>query len=118
MEPLFPSLLFLGPFFAPLIVRVGLAIVFLWDAKQLSRDSMQGKVHTVWAVLLGILFAIGLFTQAAAIAGIIYIFVSLFSERGSFFKQKPLALLAFTMLLVLLISGAGFNPFPFGDLPY
>lgn len=119
MEPLIPELLFIGPFFAPLIIRVGLAVIFLWDTQRLAKGSTREKVHAAWSLILTVLFGIGLFTQAAAIAGIVYVVVALFfKDDGSLFKQKPTAILAIVMLLTLIVTGAGYTPFPFGDLPY
>jgi len=120
MEPLFPDLLFLGPFFAPLIIRVGLVLFFFWEAYTLSRGNTREKARAVWALILTLLFAIGLFTQLAAIAGIVYAIVILFfsKETASMLKNKSTVLLAIAMLAVLIITGAGYTPFPFGDLPY
>ena len=119
MEPLFPALLFIGPFFAPLIIRIGLTLILLWDAQRLAKGGTREKVHAAWSLLLAILFGVGLFVQAAAIAGAVYVLVMLFvkSDR-SLFKQKSTVLLALFMFLSLIVTGAGFTPFPFADLPY
>lgn len=119
MEPLFPDLLFLGPYFAPLVIRIGLALIFLWEAKKLWGDSMRQKAHSAWALVLGLLFAIGLFTQLAGPIGIIYIVVTnALKKTESLFAHKGLVLLAIFALLSLVITGAGYTPFPFADLPY
>lgn len=119
MEPLFPALLFLGTFFAPLIIRIGLALIFLWDAIRLAKGGTREKAQAIVALILAILVGVGSFTQGIAIVGIVYIFVMLFtrSER-SVFTQKTTVLLTFFMLLSLIVTGAGYTPFPFGDLPY
>ena len=119
MEPLFPDLLFLGPYFAPLIIRIGIAIVFLWEAKKLWGASMHQKAHAAWALLLGLLFAVGLFTQLLGPIGIIYIVVTnVVNKEESLFTQKGLVLLMVFALLSLVVTGAGYTPFPFADLPY
>jgi uncharacterized membrane protein YphA (DoxX/SURF4 family) len=120
MEPLFRDLLFLGPFFAPLIIRLGVALLFLWEAYRLSKGGTHEKIRGSWSLLLTLLFAVGLFTQLAAISGIIYTVIILFfsKETKSLLKTKSTALLLVMMLLALIITGAGYTPFPFGDLPY
>lgn len=119
MEPLFPALLFIGPFFAPLLIRIGLTLVFLWDAHRLAKGGTRSKVHAAWSLLLAVLLGVGIFTQAAAIAGVIYMAVMLFTRNEkSLFRHKATVLLAFFMLLTLVVTGAGYTPFPFADLPY
>lgn len=121
MESLFPELLFLGPFFAPLIIRLGLALFFLSDGIALiKKNGVREKARGAWSLLLTALFAVGLFTQLAAISGVIYIGIILFfsKETGSALKMKTVALLVLFMLLTLIITGAGYTPFPFADVPY
>ena len=121
MESLFPGILFLGPFFAPFIVRMGLALFFLWDGVVLVKNSdVREKARGAWSLLLTILLGVGLFTQLAAISGIIYtaIIVFLSKETGSRLKKKETALLAVFMLAALIIAGAGYTFFPFADVPY
>ena len=119
MEPLFPDLLFLGPYFAPLVIRIGVALVFLWEAKKLWGGDVRQKAHSVWALLMGLLFAGGILVQLVAPIGIIYIIVtSVLKKTDSLFTQKGLVLLMVFALLALVITGAGYSPFPFSDLPY
>lgn len=119
MEPLFPDLLFLGPYFSPLIIRAGIALVFLWEAKRLWGEGARDKAHSVWALAMGLLFAGGLFIQLAGPIGIVYIVVtSVLKKTNSLFAQKGLVLLMVFALLSLVVTGAGYSPFPFSDLPY
>lgn len=121
MEPLFPDLLFLGPFFAPLVIRIGLTLLFIAEAMRLLKaTNVREKVRGIWSLVLVLFLGVGLFTQLAAIAGIVYVFVVLFAakESGSLLKNKTTAFLTIIMLFSLVITGAGYTPFPFADLPY
>jgi hypothetical protein len=121
MEPLFSSLLFLGPFFAPLIIRVGLTIVFVWEAKRLaSSASLFTRVRALYALVLAILLGVGFLTQLGALLGMGYILFSSVTraKSQSLFNVTPTSILAFVMLFTLLLTGAGYTPFPFGDVPY
>lgn len=119
MAPLFPDLLFLGPYFAPLVIRLGVALVFIWEAKRLWGGSAPQKAHSLWALVLGLLFAVGLLIQLAAPVAIVYMVVmGVLKKTDSLFTQKGLVLLMVFTLLSLVITGAGYTPFPFADLPY
>lgn len=119
MESLFPHLLFLGPFFGPLILRIAIALIFAWDAWIFSKGALDMKLHALWALVLALLFVVGLFTQLAALAGIVYALVAVrMKKERSVFAHTPTVILTIATLLTLVITGAGYTPFPFGDLPY
>ncbi len=87
METLFPQILFLGPQFAPVILRIGAAIGFALFAHNLYRERAYlaagpflfgvkpGKlfawIAVVVASLLTLALAAGMYTQGAAILGFI-----------------------------------------------
>lgn len=115
MEALFPELFFLS-FFAPLILRVGVGLVFLCDAISLSKGVTRDKMRAAWSLLLAILFVVGFITQLAAIAGIIYVLMMFFSKHPtSNFGKRSTVVLAVFILLSLIITGAGALAV---DLPY
>lgn len=116
MESLFPSLLFLGPYFTPFLLRVGVALLFLHEAHTLQKGDTHSKVRAAWALVLALCLGAGFITQLAAIAGIVYAVVAVVTKAPhSHLKTKTTALLAVVILLSLIISGAGAFAF---DLPY
>ena len=107
MESLLPELFFLS-FFAPLILRVGVGLLFLWEAHSLPKESARNKGLSAWALLIAVLIGVGFLTQLAAIIGIIYTGIAIFSKniQSKLFKKET-ALLVVFMLVSLIITGAG-----------
>ncbi len=112
MESLFPALLTFS-FFAPLLLRIGVAAVFFgiaqssWKARKLEGSAVG---------VLGILFLVGAFTQAAAVASLLYLGWSLMRENGpNTLKPKTIVLFLTLALLSLLLTGPGAIAF---DKPY
>ena len=114
MESFFPELFFLS-FFAPLIIRVAVALVFFFDARQLWGVETKSKTSSISLVILGLLIGVGAFTQLAVIVAAGHVlYLSATSER-SVFKNKLLTFLSLSILWSLLLTGSGGLAF---DLPY
>lgn len=115
MESVFPQLFFLS-FFAPLILRVSVGLLFLYDAKSFWQSETKKPLLAATGGIIGVLLIAGAWTQVAALAGIAYaIFVWFRKENSSVFSKKSIVLLASAILLSLLTTGAGAFAF---DLPY
>jgi uncharacterized membrane protein YphA (DoxX/SURF4 family) len=113
MESVFPGLFFLS-YFAPVIVRVALGLVFLYEARELWKQNQ--KPFAGAALILGVLVGCGLFTQPAAIVGGIYVVGAYMRMKtSSVFGNAVTAFLSMAILLLLLVSGPGGLAF---DLPY
>jgi uncharacterized membrane protein YphA (DoxX/SURF4 family) len=132
MLSLFPQLLFLAPL-ATTLIRVAAGLMFVFIAWRMisTRDEISatkviiiGHVRPwmVWlsaaiTIVVGILLVVGLWTQAAAIVGML---ISLKHGLGvrSYSDILPLAgsgyFLLFVICFALLFSGAGAYAF---DLP-
>ena len=114
MESVLPQLFFLS-FFAPLILRVALGAVLLYDARGLSRSQKENKVFALGWLILGLAILAGFLTQAAAIVAILHIGYLYLKNKESVFKNPIVSVLAIAILLTLLITGPGGLAF---DLPY
>jgi uncharacterized membrane protein YphA (DoxX/SURF4 family) len=134
METLFPQILFLGPMFAPFILRIGVAIAFALTAHTFYQHRAElasmpypiiGKpgIGLAWfaavaTAILALFLATGFETQATAIIGCAGAIKCWF-----FAKQQPTLFSAgrltyFLIALVclsLIITGAGAFAF---DKPY
>ncbi len=116
MHPLsiFPQLLFLG-LIAPLLLRVtvGLFILSLgWE-----NYKKPSKWTTIFYAVSGILLVLGLYTQIAALVGIIIIKTDFWiNKKTRMFSKNEMILyvMAVIILLSLLFTGPGFLAF---DLP-
>src|SRR3989344_7805658 len=99
MESVFPDLFYLS-YFAILIVRVAVALVFLYEAKSLWRGGAKplGGI----ALIIGLLLGIGLFTQIAAIVGGAFVIFALSKNVPSVFKNKVAAFITGAILILLL----------------
>lgn len=114
MESIFPGLFFLG-FFAPIVIRVAVAVLFLFDARALWKSSKK-KYLAIVSGVCGLLIAIGLFTQVAVIAaGVQAILLFMRAKNESVFGTRATLLLTLAILLFLLVTGPGGLAF---DLPY
>lgn len=113
MLSLFPELLFLTPLSA-VVIRVAVACAFGYIAtKRLSAPSVMRAFGAVEG-LIAVLFFIGLYTQAAAILGIVLAFIHICVPR---FRILPLStvLLLVVMCLSLLVTGPGPFTFSIGE---
>ena len=114
MESLFPELFFLS-FLAPIVLRAAVGVLFLYDA----RIFWKNKKHKMFAFasgVLGVLIAVGLFTQIAVIAaGVQAILDYNRAKTESLFGNRATLLLTLAILVFLLVNGAGGLAF---DLPY
>jgi hypothetical protein len=114
MESLLPGLFFLAHL-APVILRVALAALFIYDAKQIW-DSRRRRIFAGGLGLVGVLIGIGLFTQAAVIAGgVMAVVAHAQLKERSLFANLPTLILTLATLAFLLVTGAGGLAF---DLPY
>ncbi|MFQ5540725.1 MAG: hypothetical protein ACE5F4_00540 [Candidatus Paceibacteria bacterium] len=120
MESLFPNLLFLGPFFGPLVLRVAIGVNFFMHAHAMWKlGTRRSKILAAKEAFFGILLALGVLTQLVAILGILVVLL-----RGTWLgKDAPKQswaenVLAVGILITLAFTGAGYSPFPFSDLPY
>jgi uncharacterized membrane protein YphA (DoxX/SURF4 family) len=115
MENLFPALLTYS-FFAPTVLRIFVALLFMSDAKK------YWKAHDRWwladgiALVIGVFIFVGYATQLFALFGIGYLaFVYLKRDRDSVFLDRYASFLALAILVSLLLTGAGALAF---DLPF
>lgn len=117
MNAVFPEILFLGPYFAPLVLRAALAIVFLLHARALWRlATVKSKPLSGVEAALGFLLAAGLYTQLVAIAGIlVVIFRTNFLGKSVQKETSGEMLATLGALGALILLGAGAFAF---DLPY
>lgn len=113
MLSLFPQILFLAPFSA-FLIRIALAIVFMYSAWNLLRqsDTLSRGTSIVEIVVAASLIA-GIWTQAAALAGLVIIGIHFFTPRLRTVALGT-ALLSLVLCLSLLVTGAGAFAF---DLP-
>jgi hypothetical protein len=113
MLSLFPELLFLAPF-SGLLMRIALGFVFgvvAWE--RMRNDKMSLKILGCVDALLAVFFIIGLYAQAAALAGFICTLVWLFVPA---WRPLPLSTTALVNILALSLLVTGPGPFAF-DLP-
>ena len=111
MLSLFPTLLSYSQV-APLVIRVLLGIIFLFWCYQTFRKPSTGQQKILAGIegVVGILFVIGMFVQAAALVASIYFIVRLI-ERAH--KKALLTdgvnyyLILLVLALSLLVTGAG-----------
>jgi len=120
MHPLsiFPGL-FNFEIFAPLLLRVAIAIFLLWLGT--SRYKKEYKWSSVLYFLSGLLVFLGLYTQPAAILAIVMLKLDFYMDfyRGQRLSPVPkekyiMYGIAITILLSLLLTGPGAFAF---DLP-
>lgn len=111
---IFPDLLtfsMVGPF----LVRFGIALFVLY----LGRERLQ-KPYSFVAVLYfacGVLLLVGLYTQIAALLGIVILKLEFYGKQNGIFSDMPMFFLytiSILSLLSLLFTGPGFLAF---DLP-
>lgn len=115
MESLFPYILFLGPYAAPIVIRVAIAAVFLYDGWAMWKSNVKWP-SVVWFIF-GILIGVGFLTQLVVILAAAHIILLSFIMKGSssVFKSNITAILALAMLISLFVTGPGGLAF---DLPY
>lgn len=116
METLFPSF-FTFSYFAPLILRLAVALVFFEAARGTWKTrGIAARTATAFSGILGIMLFVGLFTQLAALLGIAKILALTYQKKvPSIFHSKTFALLAIAILISLMLTGAGGLAM---DLPY
>lgn len=120
MESIFPDILFLGPYFGPMILRTAVAVYFLLYAYSFFRQkTMRSRMLAFNEAVIGILLMLGILTQLVTLVGIF----ALVMRKVVLGAQAPKqgwaeTILVIGVLLALVITGAGFSPFPFSDLPY
>ena len=115
MLSLFPEILFLSPF-APLIIRVALALLMLYDGYVLlGRSQTQARVAALCSFIVAALFFVGAWTQLAAILFAVAFLVYLIFPYGpgTSMPRSTIAL-AIVMALTLVLTGPGAYAF---DLP-
>jgi len=117
MQTLFPDILFLGPFFAPALLRITVGLYFLLHALLLwKRAGKKERVLSGEEGALALLLLAGVFTQLVAVFGIAtMLFRDVWLGEKTFTKHWQEKILAIGMLLALIITGAGAFAF---DLPY
>ncbi|MEK7613360.1 MAG: hypothetical protein AAB439_00580 [Patescibacteria group bacterium] len=117
MNAIFPDLLFLGPYFAPVLLRAGIGLYFLFHAYGMwMLKTQKSKLLAIKELAFALFFAAGLLTQLVAVFGILVVFL-----RGMWlgvdapkegWREK---ILAISILATLVLTGAGAIAF---DLPY
>lgn len=114
MESFFPELFFLS-YLAPVILRAALAVLFLFDARKLLKTGKK-KYLGIASALVGLLIAVGLFTQLAVIAAaLVALYAFQRAKQESVFGTRATILLTLAILIFLFIAGPGGVAF---DLPY
>ncbi len=111
---IFPDLLTFS-MVAPLLLRLAVAMFMLYLSRQRLRE--KNVLVAVPAMVVGILVFLGLYTQVAAILGILVISSDYMLNKGSVYLSTERTLLygvVKIILLSLLFTGAGFLAF---DLP-
>ena len=114
MHPLslFPHL-FSYPFLAYFLLRISVAWIIISVA--LSRFRKVYKGLAILEGLAGLLILVGLYTQGALIAGIIFLIAEIFLDRATLSSnQKKLYYLTLIVAFSLLFLGPGSFAF---DLP-
>ncbi len=110
MFAIFPNILFLAPL-APLIIRVALAVVFVYCAWQHMKTRSllaSALIETIIATAL----AAGAWTQPAALLALFVLGTMLLQSSRPL--ARPTLFLALVMCLSLILTGAGALAF---DLP-
>lgn len=116
MHPLsiFPQLFFLS-LIAPLLLRLGVGILLILLGKERHKKTYNWSVFIY--IISGVLLVLGLYTQLAAIVGILVIGFDLYMDRKSgtvSMDRKILCVITIVILLSLLFTGPGLFAF---DLP-
>lgn len=107
LELVFPGLVTYA-FFVPFLLRVFLAGVFLLDARKYWDKKERWWIPDGVALVAAVFLLAGYATQLAALIGIGYLaFVYYKKDHDSVFNSRPLAFLAFAVLVSILITGAG-----------
>ena len=139
----FPDLLVLG-FFAPLILRVSVGLLFLWMSyehifkrRKAITESVQANLpgpsflkphfgtltpYMIWAIgavelVVGVALTVGYLTQVASLLGIVLVLKKLYFKKhysDIALLSVPTYLLLLAIFLSLLLTGAGALAF---DLP-
>ncbi|MBV9349147.1 MAG: hypothetical protein JO026_00150 [Patescibacteria group bacterium] len=118
MEALFPALLTYS-FFAPLVLRIGMAVVFFAEARAQWKKERPHYIASTVSLVVGLFLFFGSLTQGAALAGLVYLAVVMAKkDPSSAFSGKIGLLLSAIVLLSLLLTGPGFPLFPSADKPY
>jgi uncharacterized membrane protein YphA (DoxX/SURF4 family) len=114
MESFFPDIFFLS-FFAPVLLRLPLAFVMLYDARHMWDAEQKNRASAIALLIMAVLIGIGLFTQLAAIIAATHMTYLSFKSEKSVFRNRLLLLLGLTILLSIFVTGPGGLAF---DLPY
>ncbi len=117
MNAIFPDLLFLGPYFAPVALRLALALYFLFHAYSMwALGTQKAKLLAGKEALFGVLILAGFLTQLIALFGILVVLLRGLwlgaSAPKETWREK---IIASGALLALTLLGAGAFAF---DLPY
>lgn len=117
MSPLFPDILFLGPYFAPPVLRIGIALYFLLHALALWKaGGKRGQLLAGKEAVFGLLLAAGFFVQLVAALGILVVLLrGMWLQKDAAKEPWHEKLLAIAVLAALVISGGGAFAI---DLPY
>lgn len=109
MLSLFPSL-FDYSLYAPLLIRLTLGVIFLYQSRTKLRGRKKTKLIGTLEVVGALLLIIGLFTQAVALIFSIMLVLFLFhkmSRRSLFSDGVNYYFLMLVLCLSLLVTGAG-----------
>lgn len=109
VNAIFPDILFLGPFFAPVILRVGVALFFLISAREhWLLGTKKNKLLGAKKAVLALFFLAGFLTQLVALVGILVVllesaWLKTESKKGGWEARVVVV----ASLLALVIAGAG-----------
>ena len=113
MLSVFPEVLFLSPL-APFLIRAALGILFAHSAwNHIQKTDTAPRILAVFEAALGVVLALGAWTQPAALAAAAVAIVWL-ARPDIRTTAASTALLALVMSLSLIVTGAGAYAF---DLP-
>jgi len=116
MHPIFPDLLFLGPYFAPAALRLGVALYFLLHAFSMWKlGTKKSQLLSGKEAVFGLLIAAGFLTQLVALLGILVVLLRSFWLKGETSEPWHEKLLAALALAALAMTGPGAFAV---DLPY
>jgi len=108
MLSLFPALLSFS-FFAPLLLRIGAGLAFLIVGNRRMRDPVSPGPKYLIALewLIGALLIVGLFTQGAALVGILLILALKMFKQETYGGNTLAGTLLLFVCFSLLATGAG-----------
>jgi len=112
--PVFPDLLILFGFLAPIILRLAIGVWLVYVVYRHLSKPKRGKIGDMWNIFMiiigitAIMIIIGYYTQLAAVVSfVISALHIIFHKTISYQKEKAVWGFALILSFLLLLSGAG-----------